>query len=265
MSAWRATVLTLFPEMFPGPLGYSLAGRALERGAWSLEAVSLRDFAADAHRSVDDTPFGGGAGMVMRPDVLARAIDAATAGEGPPETGARRPRIGLTPRGRPLTQRRVAELAEGPGVVILCGRFEGIDERVIEARGLEEIAVGDVVLSGGEPAAILLLDACVRLLPGVVGEAASLREESFADDLLEYPHYTRPQVWEGRPVPEVLLSGHHERIRSWRRAVAEEITRARRPDLWARRKQRRRTDEDRTEPLPGAMSARRTVAADEGM
>lgn len=228
---WRATVLTLFPEMFPGPLGFSLAGRALEHGAWALEALNLRDFATDAHRSVDDAPFGGGAGMVMRPDVVARAIDAAA------EPG--RPRLYLSARGRPLGQRRVAELAEGPGVVILCGRFEGVDERVIEARGLEEIAVADVVLSGGEPAAILLLDACVRLLPGVVGEVESLREESFADDLLEYPQYTRPQVWEGRAVPEVLLSGHHERIRSWRRAAAEEITRVRRPDLWARREQRR--------------------------
>jgi len=237
MSAWRATVLTLFPEMFPGPLGFSLAGRALERGAWSLEAVSLRDFAADAHRSVDDTPFGGGAGMVMRPDVLARAIDAVTAGEGQAEAGTRRPRICLTPRGRPLTQRRVAELAEGPGVVILCGRFEGIDERVIEGRGLEEIAVGDVVLSGGEPAAILLLDACVRLLPGVMGAAESGVEESHANSLLEYPHYTRPAEWQGRAVPPVLLSGHHAEVARWRQAEAERITRERRPDLWAKHTQ----------------------------
>ena len=231
---WRATVLTIFPEMFPGPLGHSLAGRALERGLWSLEAVNLRDFAPDAHRTVDDAPFGGGAGMVMRPDVVARAIDAAVAA-GPPG----RPPIYLTPRGRPLDQERVAQLVRAPGVVILCGRFEGVDQRVVEARGLEEIAVGDVVLSGGEPAAMVLLDACVRLLPGVVGGAESLFEESFADDLLEYPHYTRPQVWEGRAVPEVLLSGHHERVRRWRRAAAEEITRARRPDLWARRARRR--------------------------
>ena len=257
--SFAATILTLYPEMFPGPLGLSLSGDALARGLWSLDTRNIRDHGIGRHRAVDDTPAGGGPGMVMRCDVLAAALDAAAPAGGP------RPKLLMSPRGKPLTQARVRELASGPGALIICGRFEGIDERVIEARDLEEIAVGDVVLSGGEPAAILLLDACVRLLPGVVGEVESLREESFADDLLEYPHYTRPQVWEGRPVPEVLLSGHHERIRGWRRAVAEEITRARRPDLWARRERRRHTDEDRTEPLPGAMSARRTVAADEGL
>ena len=225
---WAATVLTLFPEMFPGPLGHSLAGRALEHGLWSLEALALRDFATDRHRTVDDLPFGGGAGMVMRPDVVARALDAAAA------QGPARPAICLTPRGRPLSQARVQQLAEGPGLVVLCGRFEGVDQRVIEARGLEELSLGDIVLSGGEPAAIALLDACVRLLPGVVGRPASLTEESFAGALLEYPHYTRPQEWEGRAVPEVLLSGHHARIRAWRRHQAELVTRSRRPDLWAR-------------------------------
>jgi tRNA (guanine37-N1)-methyltransferase len=226
---WTASVVTLFPEMFPGPLGHSLAGRALEEGRWRLEAVGLRDFADDRHRTVDDMPFGGGAGMVMRPDVVARAIDRTVAG------GPRRPAMFLTPRGRPLTQRRVEELAAGAGLVVLCGRFEGVDQRVIEARGLEELCLGEIVLAGGEPAAIALIDACVRLLPGVVGASASLSEESFADDLLEYPHYTRPQVWEDRAVPEVLLSGHHARIRAWRTEQAERITRCRRPELWARR------------------------------
>lgn len=229
---WRASVLTLFPEMFPGPLGLSLAGRALAGGAWSIEAVDIRAFATGRHRSVDDTPFGGGAGMVMRPDVL----DAALAGciDG-------RPAIYLSPRGRPLVQARVRELAGGPGVVLLCGRYEGIDERVIAARGLEEVSIGDYVLSGGEPAAIVLLDACVRLLPGVMGAAASAEEESFAEGLLEYPHYTRPAEWRGMKVPEVLLSGHHAAVAAWRRAEAERITRERRPDLWARYEARRKT------------------------
>jgi tRNA (guanine37-N1)-methyltransferase len=227
-SPWIATVVTLFPEMFPGPLGHSLAGRAVQEGRWRLEAVGLRDFATDRHRTVDDVPFGGGAGMVMRPDVVARAIDAVMA-EGP-----ERPAVFLTPRGEPLTQRRVEELARGPGVVVLCGRFEGVDQRVVEARGLEELCLGEIVLAGGEPAAIALVDACVRLLPGVVGAPASLDEESFADGLLEYPHYTRPRVWEGRAVPEVLLSGNHAQIGAWRRRQAERITRCRRPDLWAR-------------------------------
>lgn len=225
---WTATVLTLFPEMFPGPLGHSLAGRALAEGIWALDSLGLREFAADRHGTVDDQPFGGGAGMVMRPDVIGQALDRARAADGA------RPAIFLTPRGTLLDQRRVEALAEGPGVVVLCGRFEGVDQRVIEARGLEELSLGDIVLSGGESAAIVLLDACVRLLPGVVGAPASLCEESFADGLLEYPHYTRPQVWEGRTVPEVLLSGHHAQIRAWRREQAETITRARRPDLWAR-------------------------------
>jgi tRNA (guanine37-N1)-methyltransferase len=227
-ASWVASVLTLFPEMLPGPLGHSLAGRALQEGRWRLEAVGLRDFTTDRHRTVDDVPFGGGAGMVMRPDVVARAIDAVMA------AGPSRPAVFLTPRGRKLTQRRVAELAEGPGVVILCGRFEGVDQRVVEARGLEELCLGEIVLAGGEPAAIALIDACVRLLPGVVGAPASLSEESFAGDLLEYPHYTRPQVWEGHAVPEVLVSGHHARIRAWRQEQAERITRCRRPDLWQR-------------------------------
>lgn len=226
--SWAASVLTLFPEMLPGPLGHSLAGRALADGVWSLEAINLRDFATDRHRSVDDLPFGGGAGMVMRPDVVARALDAAS------RTAPDRPRLYLTPRGAPLTQVRVRQLAEGPGVVVLCGRFEGVDQRVVEARALEEVSLGDIVLSGGEPAALALLDACVRLLPGVVGRAASLDEESFAGQLLEYPQFTRPQEWEGRAVPDVLLSGHHERIRAWRKGQAERVTRARRPDLWAR-------------------------------
>jgi len=222
---WTATVLTLFPEMFPGPLGHSLAGKALQDGLWRLETVDIRDFARDKHRSVDDAPFGGGPGMVMRPDV----VDAAIAG-----TDAPGPLIYLSPRGRPLDQARVEALASGPGVRLLCGRFEGIDERVIEARAMEEVCLGDFVLSGGEPAAILLIDACVRLLPGVVGAAETLEEESFARGLLEYPHYTRPQSWQGRAVPEVLLSGHHEEIRRWREARAAEATRERRPDLWER-------------------------------
>jgi tRNA (guanine37-N1)-methyltransferase len=221
---WRATALTLFPEMFPGPLGHSLAGRALTRGDWSLEAHDIRAHATDRHRTVDDTPFGGGAGMVMRPDIADAAL-AAVADE--------RPAIVLTPRGAPLTQRTVHRLADGPGVVLLCGRFEGIDQRVIEARGLQEVSVGDYVLSGGEPAAMLLLDACVRLLPGVMGTAESAEQESFADGLLEYPHYTRPAEWQGRRVPDVLLSGHHAAVAAWRRAEAERITRERRPDLWA--------------------------------
>ena len=225
---WAATVLTLFPEMFPGPLGHSLAGRALEQGLWSLAALNLREFASDKHRTVDDLPFGGGAGMVMRPDVIARALDHAS------ESGTARPLLYLSARGAPLGQARVQALADGPGIVVLCGRFEGVDQRVIEARALEEVSLGDIVLSGGEPAALALLDACVRLLPGVIGARASLDEESFAGDLLEYPHYTRPQVWEGRPVPEVLLSGHHAQIRAWRHQQAEIATRMRRPELWAR-------------------------------
>ena len=223
--AWTATVLTLFPEMFPGPLGLSLAGTALADGIWALETVDIRDFARDKHASVDGTPFGGGAGMVMRPDVVDAAIEAAADPRGP--------LIYLSPRGYALDQARIRELSAGPAVTLLCGRFEGVDERVLEARGIEEVSLGDFVLSGGEPAAIALIDACVRLLPGVVGAVESLTEESFERGLLEYPHYTRPQVWQGRKVPEVLLSGHHERIRAWRSAEAETITRKRRPDLWA--------------------------------
>ncbi len=223
---WRATVLTIFPEMFPGPLALSLAGKALAKELWALEAVDIRDHAADKHRTVDDTPAGGGPGMVMKADVLARAIDAA--GEG-------RPRLLMSPRGTPLTQRRVAELAAGPGPIIVCGRFEGVDERVIQARALEEVSLGDFVLSGGEIAALALLDACVRLLPGVMGKEVSGAEESFAEGLLEYPHYTRPQLFEGLPIPEVLTSGDHRKIAAWRREQAEKLTRERRPDLWAAR------------------------------
>ncbi len=222
---WLATVLTIFPEMLPGPLAYSLAGKALEAGIWRLETVDIRDFAGDKHRSVDDAPFGGGPGMVMRPDVLDAAIDGA---------GGIGPLIHLSPRGRPLDQQRVRELAMMPGVRLICSRFEGIDERVLEARAIEEVSLGDFVLSGGEPAAIALIDACVRLLPGVVGCAETLAEESFTEGLLEYPHYTRPQIWQGRAVPEVLVSGDHGRIRGWRRAEAERLTRERRPDLWRR-------------------------------
>ena len=223
--SWRATVLTIFPEMLPGPLAYSLAGKALKAGIWRLETVDIRDFARDKHRSVDDSPFGGGPGMVMRPDVL----DAAIAG-----AGGAGPVLLLSPRGRTLDQGMVRRFAAGPGVTLVCGRFEGIDERVIEARSIEEVSLGDFVLSGGEPAAIALIDACVRLLPGVVGCAETLAEESFAEGLLEYPHYTRPQVWEGRAVPDVLVSGNHQQIRAWRRAQAERLTRERRPDLWQR-------------------------------
>jgi len=224
---WRASVLTILPDTFPGPLGASLAGKALAAGAWALDVVDIRGFATDKHRSVDDTPAGGGPGMVMRADVLGRAIDA-TATDG-------RPRLLLSPRGAPLTQARVEALAAGAGLIAVCGRFEGIDERVIAARGLEEISVGDYVLSGGEIAAMAMIDACVRLLPGVMGHSASGAEESFAEGLLEYPHYTRPQLWEGLPIPDVLLSGDHAKIAAWRRGEAERLTRLRRPDLWAGR------------------------------
>ncbi|HEY1933908.1 MAG TPA: tRNA (guanosine(37)-N1)-methyltransferase TrmD [Acetobacteraceae bacterium] len=223
---WRASVLTLFPEMFPGPLGLSLAGRALAAGTWSLGPINIRDFATDRHRTVDDTPFGGGPGMVMRPDV----IDAALA-----SVADTRPAICLTPRGRRFTQQDAARLAAAPGVILLCGRYEGIDQRVIDSRGLQELSVGDYVLSGGELPALVVLDAVVRLLPGVMGAADSATEESFAHHLLEYPHYTRPADWQGRRVPDVLLSGHHEAVAAWRRTEAERITRERRPDLWAAR------------------------------
>jgi tRNA (guanine37-N1)-methyltransferase len=222
---WLATVLTIFPEMFPGPLGVSLAGKAAAEGIWRLETVDIRGFARDKHRSVDDGPFGGGPGMVMRPDVVDAAIDGA---------GGAGPLVYLSPRGRLLDQRRVRELAAGPGVRLICGRFEGVDERVLEARAVEEISLGDFVLSGGEPAALALLDACIRVLPGVVGAAESLAEESFEGGLLEYPHYTRPQIWQGREVPAELLTGHHGKIRDWRLARAEETTRQRRPDVWER-------------------------------
>lgn len=223
---WRATVLTLFPEMFPGPLGVSLAGRALTSGIWSLEARDIRASATDKHRSVDDTPAGGGPGMVLRADVLAAAIDAADAAPG-------LPRLVMSPRGAPLTQSRVHQLAAGPGALIVCGRFEGIDQRVIDARGLEEISVGDYVLSGGEIAAMAMIDACVRLLPGVMGAADSGTDESFSAGLLEYPQFTRPQLFEGRPIPEILLSGDHAKVAAWRRAQAQTLTAKRRPDLWS--------------------------------
>jgi tRNA (guanine37-N1)-methyltransferase len=230
---WRAVVLTLFPEMFPGPLGLSLAGRALAEGRWALEAIDIRDFAADKHRSVDDTPAGGGAGMVMRPDIAAAAVDAARE-----RTAPGVPTVYLSPRGTPLTQRRAQDLARGPGVLLLCGRFEGVDQRVLDARGIEEISIGDYVLSGGELAAQVLIDACVRLLPGVAGNEVSLDDESFASGLLEYPHYTRPRDWEGHKIPEVLLSGDHEKIANWRRAQAESLTKSRRPDLWEKHRKR---------------------------
>ena len=221
---WRATVLTIFPEMFPGPLGASLAGKASGR-LWSLEAVDIRGFATDKHRSVDDTPAGGGPGMVMRADVVARTIDAIAADA--------RPRLLMSPRGRLLTQVRIRELVVGPGVTILCGRFEGVDERVIAGRSLEEVSIGDYVLSGGEIAAMAVIDACVRLIPGVMGKEASAVEESLSEGLLEYPQFTRPQLWEGRAIPEVLISGDHAKVRAWRREEARRLTRERRPDLWA--------------------------------
>jgi tRNA (guanine37-N1)-methyltransferase len=241
---WRATVLTLFPEMFPGPLGVSLAGKALASGLWALEARDIRDSATDRHRSVDDTPAGGGPGMVLRADVLARAIDAADSASQPPKD---RPRLLMSPRGRPLTQSRVRELSFGPGPLIVCGRFEGIDQRVIEARQLEEVSLGDYVLSGGEIAAMALIDACVRLLPGVMGKLASGAEESFCDGLLEYPQYTRPQEFEGRTIPDVLLSGDHARVAAWRRAEAEALTQARRPDLWSARTKGQKRPKNTTE------------------
>jgi tRNA (guanine37-N1)-methyltransferase len=224
---WRATILTIFPDMFPGPLGASLAGKALAAGLWSLEAVDIRAHATDRHRSVDDTPAGGGPGMVMRADVLARAVDAVAA------AGVGRARLLMSPRGLPLTQARIETLAGGNGAVILCGRFEGVDQRLIEGRNFEEVSIGDYVLSGGEIAAMALIDACVRLLPGVMGKEASGEEESFAQGLLEYPQFTRPQLWEGRSIPEVLTSGDHAKVAAWRRAEAERLTKERRPDLWA--------------------------------
>ena len=220
---WRATILTLYPEMFPGPLGHSLAGRALADGIWDLNAVNIRDFTTDRHRSVDDTPAGGGPGMVLKPDVLAASIDAVADG---------RPALAMTPRGRPLTQGKVRALAQGPGAIILCGRFEGFDERIFQRRAIEEVSIGDYVLSGGEMAALVVMDACVRLLPGVMGATSSGTEESHESGLLEHPHYTRPALWEGLAIPEALRSGDHARIAAWRRARSEADTRSRRPDLW---------------------------------
>ena len=226
--SFQAQILTLYPEMFPGPLGVSLAGRALSEGKWSCDPIHIRDFATDKHRTVDDTPAGGGAGMVLRPDILGLAIDHAL--EKRPDL----PVIAMTPRGTPITQTRVRELAAGPGATILCGRFEGFDERIFEARPVEQISMGDIILSGGEMGALMLLDACIRLLPGVMGAASSGDEESFESGLLEYPHYTRPALWEGRAIPEVLRSGDHAKIAAWRKQRAEDDTRLRRPDLWER-------------------------------
>jgi tRNA (guanine37-N1)-methyltransferase len=224
---WRASVITIFPEMFPGPLGLSLAGKALAAGLWGLGTVDIRGQTADRHRSVDDTPAGGGPGMVMRADILAKAVETAA------QKGDKRPRLLMSPRGLPLTQARVEVLARGPGVIIVCGRFEGVDERVIEGRQLLEVSVGDYVLSGGEIAACVLIDACIRLIPGVMGKEASATEESFTHGLLEYPQYTRPAIWEGRQIPPVLTAGDHGKVAAWRQAEAERITRERRPDLWA--------------------------------
>jgi tRNA (guanine37-N1)-methyltransferase len=237
---WRATALTIFPEMFPGPLGHSLAGKALKEGVWSLEAIDIRRFATDRHGTVDDAPFGGGAGMVMKPDVLSAAIGSVSQ----PDV----PRLLMSPRGAPFSQARARELANGPGVILVCGRFEGVDERVIEAHALEEVSVGDFVLSGGEIAAMAVMDGCVRLLPGVMGAAHSGDEESFEDGLLEYPHYTRPATWAGpdgieRRVPEILVSGHHGKVAEWRMKQREEITRSRRPDLWQRRRPAKTNEE----------------------
>ncbi len=234
---FAATVLTLYPDMFPGPLGASMAGRALAEHIWSLDAVNIRDFATDKHRTVDDTPAGGGAGMVLRADVLAAAIDS---------VADQRPILAMTPRGAPLTQARVRHLASGPGAVILCGRFEGFDERIFDARGIEQVSIGDYVLSGGEMGALVLLDSCIRLLPGVMGAASSGVDESFETGLLEYPQYTRPPMWEGRTIPEVLRSGDHARISAWRKHMAETDTRLRRPDLWERH------DDARVSPPSGA-------------
>ena len=237
---WTARVLTLFPEMFPGPLGLSLAGKALERGIWALDVLDIRDFARDKHRAVDDAPYGGGAGMVMRADVLDAALVAAKARAAPGTTApgvqgsSGAPVVYLSPRGRPLDRAVARELARAPGANLRCGRYEGVDERVLEAHGVAEVSIGDYVLSGGELAALVLIDTVVRLLPGVMGNQESPAEESFERGLLEYPHYTRPAEWQGRKVPEVLISGHHEKVRQWRRAQAERITERRRPDLWAR-------------------------------
>ncbi|MCC0807603.1 tRNA (guanosine(37)-N1)-methyltransferase TrmD [Methylobacterium sp. W2] len=236
---WSATILTLYPEMFPGLLGMSLSGDALARGTWTLEARQIREHGIGRHRAVDDTPAGGGAGMVLRCDVLGAAIDAAAS------PGDTRPRLLMSPRGRPLTQGRVRELAEGPGIVVVCGRFEGVDERVIAARGLEEVSIGDYILSGGEVAAFVAIDACVRLLPGVMGKAVSGDEESFEGGLLEYPHYTRPREWEGRAIPDILTGGNHGAIARWRRDEAERITRERRPDL---------LDTDKSHPTKARLS-----------
>ncbi|MEK6637331.1 MAG: tRNA (guanosine(37)-N1)-methyltransferase TrmD [Pseudomonadota bacterium] len=225
---FHAQIITLYPEMFPGPLGVSLAGRALDEGKWSCAPIQLRDFATDKHRTVDDTPAGGGAGMVLRVDVLAAAVDFALDTNG--DVGA--PILAMTPRGKPITQARIREIASGPGVTILCGRFEGFDERIFEARNIEQVSVGDIVLSGGEPAALMILDACIRLLPGVMGATSSGVEESFENGLLEYPQYTRPAEWEGRMIPQVLRSGDHAKVEAWRKSQSEADTRLRRPDLW---------------------------------
>lgn len=256
---FAATILTLYPEMFPGPLGHSIAGRALDDAKWACETVQIRDFAADKHRTVDDTPAGGGAGMVLKCDVLAAALDSVIANAEPPSLnplpegrGGQRPILAMTPRGKPITQARIRELASGPGVIILCGRFEGFDERLFEARpAIEQVSLADIVLSGGEMAALTLLDACIRLLPGVMGAASSGDDESFEQSLIEYPHYTRPQQWEGRTIPEVLRSGDHAKIAAWRKLQSEEDTRLRRPDLWER------YEGARVQPASGARRKRK--------
>lgn len=243
---FAATILTLYPKMFPGPLGASIAGRALADGKWGCETIQIRDFATDKHRTVDDTPAGGGAGMVLKCDVLARALDSAQL--------AGRPVLAMTPRGRPITQQRIRELAAGPGVIILCGRFEGFDERLFDARPeIEQVSLADIVLSGGEMAALTILDACIRLIPGVMGAASSGTEESYENGLLEYPHYTRPQEWDGRTIPEVLRSGDHAKIAAWRKARSEEDTRLRRPDLWERH------EGARVQPASGAQRKTRNA------
>ncbi|MFV0645715.1 MAG: tRNA (guanosine(37)-N1)-methyltransferase TrmD [Sphingomonadaceae bacterium] len=244
---FSATILTLYPDMFPGPLGLSLAGRALTDGIWNCSPVQIRDFAEDRHRTVDDTPAGGGAGMVLRADVLARAVDHALGDQ--PDC----PVLAMTPRGAPVTQSRIREWADGPGVSILCGRFEGFDERIFDARPIEQVSMGDIVLSGGETGALMLLDACIRLLPGVMGAPSSGHEESFEEGLLEYPHYTRPAIWEGRTIPEVLRSGDHAKIAAWRRQRSEDDTRLRRPDLWER------YNDVRDQPASGAQQKKKDV------
>ena len=256
--AWSATVITLFPELFPGALGASLTGKALAEGLWSLDAVDLRRFGEGKHRNVDDTPAGGGAGMVLRADIVGQAVDRARAG------GATGPLVYLSPRGRRFDQTTAARWADGPGLTLICGRFEGLDERLIEAYDVEEISIGDYVLSGGETAAQVLIDACVRLIPRVLGNRASAESDSFSDGLLEHPHYTRPTVWQGRAIPDILLSGHHAKITDWRRAMAERLTKERRPDLWRAYRETHGGDPDGDRELSERDHLRGTTAGKEG-